>query len=73
MIMQHDGIQSRCPSACAVLIVVFIAIFSRKFKWDQYEQRYIELLARKERLKERRKIINGAAFTYYGDVLYVQG
>ena len=22
------------------LIVVFIAIFSRKFKWDQYEQRY---------------------------------
>jgi membrane protein YdbS with pleckstrin-like domain len=30
-----------------VLIVVFIAIFSRKFKWEQHEQRYIELLAKK--------------------------
>jgi len=30
-----------------VLIVVFIAVFSRKFKWEQYEQRYIELLAKK--------------------------
>ena len=32
-----------------VLIVVFIAIFSRNFKWEQYEQRYIELLAKKKR------------------------
>jgi glycopeptide antibiotics resistance protein len=32
-----------------ILIVVFVAIFSRKFKWDQNEQRYIELLAKKER------------------------
>ena len=32
-----------------VIIVVFIAIFSRKFKWEQNEQRYIELLARKEK------------------------
>lgn len=39
-----------------VLIVVFIAIFSRKFKWDQYEQRYIELLAKKKRLEESKKI-----------------
>jgi hypothetical protein len=38
-----------------LLIVVFIAIFSRKFKWDQCEQRYIELLARKERQKENEK------------------
>ncbi|MDP9042151.1 MAG: hypothetical protein M3N30_09220 [Bacteroidota bacterium] len=32
-----------------VLIVIFIAIFSRKFKWEQNEQKYIELLAKKER------------------------
>ena len=32
-----------------LLIVGFIAIFSRKFKWDQFEQRYIELQAKKER------------------------
>jgi glycopeptide antibiotics resistance protein len=32
-----------------LLIVVFIAIFSQKFKWEQQEQRYIELLAKKER------------------------
>jgi hypothetical protein len=34
------------------LIVVFIAVFSRKFKWEQYEQRYIELLAKKQKLDE---------------------
>jgi hypothetical protein len=39
-----------------ILIVVFIAIFSRKFKWDQYEQRYVELLARKKREEEGKKI-----------------
>jgi membrane protein YdbS with pleckstrin-like domain len=39
-----------------ILIVVFIAIFSRKFKWDQYEQRYVELLARKKREEEAKKI-----------------
>ena len=38
-----------------VLIVVFIAIFSRKFKWDQYEQRYIELLAKKKKLEKDEK------------------
>jgi hypothetical protein len=38
-----------------VLIVVFIAIFSRKFKWEQYEQRYIELLARKQKQEEDEK------------------
>ena len=37
------------------LIVVFIAIFSRKFKWDQCEQRYIELTARKKSLEENKK------------------
>ena len=39
-----------------ILIVIFIAIFSRKFKWDQYEQRYIELLAKKERLEKGEKL-----------------
>ncbi len=38
-----------------LLIVVFIAVFSRKFKWDQYEQRYRELMAREERQKENEK------------------
>jgi H+/gluconate symporter-like permease len=32
-----------------LLITVFIALFSRKFRWDQQEQRYIELLAKKKR------------------------
>jgi hypothetical protein len=32
-----------------ILIIVFIAIFSRKFRWEQYEQRYMELLIRKEK------------------------
>ncbi len=38
-----------------VLIVVFIAIFSRKFKWEQCEQRYIELLAKKRRGEKNEK------------------
>lgn len=38
-----------------ILIVVFVAIFSRKFKWEQNEQRYIELLARKQKLEENEK------------------
>ncbi len=38
-----------------LLIIVFIAVFSRKFKWEQYEQRYTELLARKKRLTENEK------------------
>jgi hypothetical protein len=38
-----------------ILIVVFIAVFSRKFKWDQREQRYRELLAREEKQKESEK------------------
>ena len=32
-----------------LLITVFIAIFSRKFRWDQHEQRYLELMAKKKR------------------------
>lgn len=32
-----------------LIIVAFVAIFSRRHKWDQYEQRYRELLARQSR------------------------
>jgi len=38
-----------------ILIVVFVAVFSRKFKWDQFEQRYIELMARKEKQEGNKK------------------
>jgi H+/gluconate symporter-like permease len=38
-----------------ILIVVFIAVFSRKFRWDQYEQRYIELLSKKEKQAQTEK------------------
>jgi hypothetical protein len=33
-----------------LLIVVFIAIFSRKHKWEMKEQQYREFLARRDRL-----------------------
>jgi ABC-type dipeptide/oligopeptide/nickel transport system permease component len=45
-----------------ILIVVFIAIFSRKFKWEQYEQRYIELLNKKQKQEENEKKGSDAAF-----------
>jgi uncharacterized membrane protein YhaH (DUF805 family) len=32
----------------ALIIVVFTAVFSAKHRWDMYEQRYKELIARKE-------------------------
>ncbi len=34
-----------------VIIAVFIAVFSKKFQWDQREQKYKELLAKKEKTK----------------------
>jgi hypothetical protein len=34
--------------AAALLIVVFIVLFSARHKWDMYEQRYRELLSKKE-------------------------
>lgn len=33
----------------ALLIVAFIVIFSARFKWDSNEQRYQELLAKKDK------------------------
>ena len=32
----------------ALLIVVFTAVFSARHKWDMYEQKYRELLAKKD-------------------------
>ena len=36
----------------AVGIVVFMTIFSRHHQWDQYEQRYQELLIKQQKSKE---------------------
>lgn len=33
-----------------LMIAVFIAVFSKKFQWDQREQKYLELIAKKEKL-----------------------
>ena len=32
-----------------LLIAVFVAVFSKKFQWDQREQKYKELLVKKEK------------------------
>lgn len=34
-----------------LVIIVFIGIFTRRFKWETNEQRYKELMAKKEKLK----------------------
>jgi hypothetical protein len=34
----------------ALIIAVFFAVFSKKFQWDQQEQRYKELLFKKQKL-----------------------
>ena len=34
----------------ALLIAVFFAVFSKKFQWDQQEQRYKELMYKKQKL-----------------------
>lgn len=34
------------------IIIGFIAIFSKKFKWDQNEQRYLELLHKQNKAAE---------------------
>ncbi len=37
----------------ALLIAVFFAVFSKKFQWDQQEQRYKELLFKKQKLSSQ--------------------
>ncbi|HMZ46513.1 MAG TPA: hypothetical protein PLU36_06890 [Chitinophagaceae bacterium] len=36
-----------------VIIAVFMAYLNRKFKWERHEQQYLELLAKKQKLKEK--------------------
>src|ERR1700754_2966896 len=43
-----------------LLIVGFTAIFYQRWKWDQYEQRYRELLAREERRTRTAKVAGEA-------------
>ena len=38
----------------AVLIAVFFAVFSKKFQWDQQEQRYKELMFKKQKLSSEK-------------------
>ena len=47
--------------AALLIITGFIAIFSRRFRWDQNEQRYRELLAKKKRQPDPEKNDGGAA------------
>lgn len=44
---------------CVIAIAVFTAIFYKKYQWDMKEQRYRELLYKKE--KEQNSIIPNAA------------
>jgi uncharacterized membrane protein len=39
----------------AGLIAIFFAVFSKKFQWDQQEQRYLELLAKKKKINDATK------------------
>jgi hypothetical protein len=38
-----------------LLILAFVAIFSRKMRWEQQEQRYLELLEKKKRSESPEK------------------
>lgn len=49
MVMYTDPSLIFVLIAAALLIVVFIVIFSARHKWDMYEQRYRELLAKKDK------------------------
>jgi hypothetical protein len=47
---KHDGSLFLVLIIGALLIAIFITIFSVRHKWDQHEQKYRELLARRDRL-----------------------
>jgi hypothetical protein len=32
----------------ALIIIVFVAIFSKRHKWEMYEQQYLEILSKKD-------------------------
>ena len=44
-----------------LLIVGFVSIFWQRHKWDQYEQRYQELIARREREQRAAGLLSGQA------------
>ena len=48
MVLESSGSMILSIVIAAVVIVVFITVFSIRFKWDQHEQRYQELLARRD-------------------------
>jgi hypothetical protein len=37
-----------------LMIAIFIAVFSKRFQWEQREQKYKELLAKKEKIKNEK-------------------
>lgn len=44
----HSQFNPSILIAAVLIIAVFVAIFNKKHKWDQHEQRYLELKAREE-------------------------
>ncbi len=52
MVLESSGSMILSIVIAAVGIVIFITVFSIRHKWDQHEQRFRELLAKKEREKE---------------------
>ncbi|MCZ2223542.1 MAG: hypothetical protein LC122_07925 [Chitinophagales bacterium] len=36
-----------------IVLAVFIAFVNRKYKWEQYEQQYLELLAKKKKEEQQ--------------------
>lgn len=47
----------------AILIAVFFAVFSKKFQWDQQEQRYRELMAKKQKLSSKNEAADSAEYS----------
>ncbi len=47
------------PTLFAVIIIlisVFMAYFYRNFKWEQQEQQYLELLAKKQKFEQQKQL-----------------
>ena len=52
MVLQGHGSVIITVVIAAIGIVVFMTIFSRHHQWDQYEQRYQELLIKQKKIQE---------------------
>ena len=50
----NSGFNPMVLYLAALLIAVFFAVFSKKFQWDQQEQRYKELLFKKQKLSSQK-------------------